>query len=87
MFLVNNLFFTMDIRNYWMKENIEILYLIITNTYPESLALKGKRTSKNNEMILLSKTDLAQILNCLKLLTVKLSWKLQLAAALLQNLN
>ena len=43
--------------------------------------------SENNEMILLSKTDLAQILNCLKLLTVKLSWKLQLAAALLQNLN
>ena len=42
---------------------------------------------KNNEMILISKTDLAQILNCLKLLTVKLSWKLQLAAALLQNLN
>ena len=42
---------------------------------------------ENNEMILISKTDLAQILNCLKLLTVKLSWKLQLAAALLQNLN
>ena len=42
---------------------------------------------KNNEMILISKTDLAQILNCLKLLTVKLSRKLQLAAALLQNLN